>query len=226
MGAKRLTKEQISKIQELAQKNYNGESIAHIVGCSKATANLYRKKLGLAVSRTLTEDQINKILNMSVHRYTQDRIAEEVGCSMCTVRYYQQKNGLPASNRSEPSVCELSKEELSKVPSRQSAIETRDEKDENPQKVVELPSFNPGPIAKPVQKKSDDWIDIEDAAIRFRGNKTGFAYGMALNGSDLTIDTGYCKTFTLDVKDLVSFGNELLDIAEKFCKVEKAMLGT
>ena len=232
MPKKPLAAEKIEKIKDLTIRKYGVKEIGAIVGIHPHTVIKYQKSLGLKKDkeRYISKDKVDKILNMSTHRYTQDRIAKEVGCSIETVRRYQQLNELPASNRDESSGKAKRYETIKKE------VEKKMEPTPVPvnKKPVELPVFSPTlpvksaenkpasiPPVNPAENKPGDWINVVAAAITISGNKTGFTYSVALDGKEISIDTGYSEPLKIDMQDLASFGNELIDIAEKITQMRK-----
>ena len=55
---------------------------------------------------------------------------------------------------------------------------------------------------------------INNKTLEVVGIGTQFVYTVSTKGKDLTINTGYCPEFAIDLKDLVNFANELMDVAQ------------
>lgn len=97
-----LTQEQISKIQELREQNYNSAEIAKIIGCGRSTVNARLKMLGIPAKykRTrLTGEQISKIRELTDKNYGSEQIAAIVGCCSDTVVRIQKERGFKTYER-------------------------------------------------------------------------------------------------------------------------------
>lgn len=197
-----ITTGDMKRIEELTQQGLSQVKIAKEIGCSSSAVSLCRRRIGLtstAKGKALTKEQLDKIEALSRSRWTQLDISKEVGCSIDAVRHHQQKLGIPASNRSEATGqhCVVNKEvAMSIVPAK-------------PKILTKTP--NPG-----------EWIDISDASIKIVGNKTSFNYSIGLLNGEVFVSTGYGDPIPLDSRDIVAFGNELLDIADKIDALKKA----
>ena len=144
----------------------------------------------------LTEEQTTKIRSMTVQRYTQVEIAECIGISIDTVRRIQKKYELPASNRYNGGL--ISSGEQRETPK----IESKP--DEEPRKIT-----------------NDCGVVVAERLITFAGKNTGYLYGLETKMDKVRITTNNSKDIIIDVKDLVSFGNELLDMADKIIALSK-----
>lgn len=144
----------------------------------------------------LTQDRIDKIWSMTEQRCTQADIARVVGCSIGTVKAYQKIQRLPASNRHGDGNTGVN------------AIPPVFKKESEEQ--IE-------PDTKP-----NEWVALEDKTISLLGLKTNYRYIVRMHGDIIKIETGYNEEpFEIDIKDLVAFGNELLDVADSITKMKK-----
>lgn len=146
------------------------------------------------MKKRLSEDQIEQIKSLSMQKIEQNVIAEMVGCSVPTVRRYQQHYNIPASNRYRGGV-------LSEgvVPSPVST--------EKNEAILEL--------------KPKEWVVLAEKNVVLYGHKTGFSYAVGTKGNEVRIKTGYCEDIQIGIKDLVAFGNEILDVAEAIQQMKK-----
>ena len=143
----------------------------------------------------LTDSEIARIKTMSEQRLTQPEIAETVGVSVSTVQRLQKRFSIPASNRYNGGFM--------------SSDETR-----------EVPKVDAKP--KSQANKNQCGVTVAEKTITFVGQGTQFIYGITGHNLDsIRITTNNEKDVVLDAKDLVSFGNELLDIAEKIMALQK-----
>lgn len=67
-------------------------------------------------------------------------------------------------------------------------------------------------VKPPKPKKK--WTNIVEKSVKLQGSQTKFEYSFGTNSKDLSIKTGYSNDVEIDMKDLVVFANELVDIAE------------
>ena len=144
--------------------------------------------------RRMCEDDIEKIRSMSEQRFTQIEIANAVGCSVQTVRRFQQRFAIPASNRYNGGL--LSSDEEREVPK----MET-----------------------KPTEQKTVEnhcGVTVYERNVTFAGAKTGFLYGVGTSQDVVKIVTNGGE-FTIKTKDLVAFGNEMLDVVEKLMDLQR-----
>lgn len=195
-----MTTGDVARIEQMIDEGCTNKEISDTVGCHPTTIGYYRRKLGKPpVARTrphLSKEKLEKIEALSKSKWRQADIAKEVGCSVDTVRDHQQRLGIPASNRFEPSGQYLPKKPV--------AIKPETFKEE----VMAI-------SAPKNQTKPGEWVEIVEAAIKLTGSKTSFTYTIGLLNSEITIHTGYGDPIPLDARDLVAFGNELLDMADK-----------
>lgn len=70
------------------------------------------------------------------------------------------------------------------------------------------------------QEPSCDVV-LNNKTVELVGCKTGFKYTASLKCKDLSIDTGYSEVFAIDLKDLVSFANELMSMAVEIERMKK-----
>lgn len=195
-----MTTGDIARIGQMLDEGCTDRNIADTVGCAPSTIGYYRKKLGKPASaRTrprLSQEMLDKIEALSKSRWRQADIAKEVGCSVDTVRAHQQRLGIPASTRVEAS---------GQYPAKQPVAISPDTFKEEVMAIS----------APKNQTKPGEWVEIVEAAIKLTGSKTSFTYTIGLLNSEITIHTGYGDPIPLDARDLVAFGNELLDMADK-----------
>lgn len=144
----------------------------------------------MGAPRNFTKDEIEMIRSMTEQGCTQAAIAEALNTSNTTIRYHQNKLGLKASNKWHFG--------------------------ESVKKDGEI--FD---TTKPVkQKPKEQYLIVTEKTVNFHGAKTGFNYVVNSNAKGIVINTGYCEPLEIDLKDLVSFGNEILDIADEITKMK------
>lgn len=142
------------------------------------------------MKRKLTDGQIDAIKRLTMEGYTQSQIADRVGITKSTVAYYQKKFELKASNKWHFG------ETASNEP-----ISVKEEKIDKPK--------------KPEKK----WTTVADQTLILNGVDTGFVYTIGAKSDIVKIDPTYGPSIEIETKDLVAFGNELVDIAERLCKM-------
>lgn len=204
-----VTTQEIMKMKELEATGMKRKDIAAQIGCSPETVSYYLERVGVPRKyrgNPISPDIIEKIVELTKQHLPQDEIAEKAGVSIDTVRRYQQKANLPASNRSWVSGQYLKKPSKPVKP-----VET-DEPVEEPTTIKEDTM---------VETKPGEWISVDDASIKISGKKTSFGYTISLLSGDILISTGYGADIPIDSRDLVAFGNELLDMAEKIENIKK-----
>ena len=134
----------------------------------------------------LTAEQIEEIKRLTKEGYTQSEIARRVGgVSKATIAYHQKAAKLKASNKWTFGE-QASMEPVSVV-----------------EKAVEKPK-------KPEKK----WTTVVDQTLQLTGD-TGFGYTIGMKSDIVRIEPTYGPAVEIEVKDLISFGNELIEIAEK-----------
>lgn len=144
----------------------------------------------------LGPDAIEIIRNMTESGATQRAIANTINCSVSCVAHRQRKLGLKASN---------------KWPFGGTAKKYPVEYDKTePIKVQDQPK--------------EHYISVSKKIVSFTGARTGFEYDAGTNMNCVRIRTGYNENeetvgFEIDIKDLVAFGNEILDVAEYISKM-------
>ena len=214
----RVTTGDIAKIRELNEAGVLRKDIAEQIGCSPSTVTYYLDEAGIphAHRKKISSDVIEKIEQLSKQKIPQDEIADLVGVSKRTVRRYQQKAHIPASNRGIPTGQYRKDEPVWPVA------------DKNEE--VKMVKFDPSKLktastdtvtATSDIQKSGAWISVDDASIKISGKKTSFSYTISLLSGDILINTGYGADIPIDSRDLVAFGNELLDMAEKIEQIKK-----
>lgn len=143
-----------------------------------------------------TEEQIRRIINLSESRIEQKVIADELGISVATVGRIQKKYNIPASNR-----------------------------------------YNGGMISSGIIdnciEKQDDYREVEtnnvnefgtivaEKVITLLGANTSFIYTVGTKMPVVKITTNNSTDFIIDLKDLVAFGNEILDVADKVTDMKR-----
>ena len=210
-----MTTGDIAKIKELFASGVSRASIAKQIGCAASTVTYYLEEAGIpkGQNKKLTLEDVEKIKELSKQHLPQDEIANIVGCSKITVRRYQQIAHLPASNRSVPSG------QYTKNDPKWHMVDGDEE--------VKMVKFDPSKIKAASDKpstpntKSGEWISVDDASIKISGKKTSFTYSISLLSGDILINTGYGADIPIDSRDLVAFGNELLDMADKIENIKK-----
>lgn len=151
----------------------------------------------MATRQRLNTNDIEKIRNMTIHGATQREIAEVIGCTTVSVSYHQKKMGLKASN----------KWEFGGTAEKYPAVK------------------EDGTDTVKIQNESKEhFISIAQKTLRFTGARTTFEYECGTNMNCVRILTGYNENeetvgFEIDIKDLVAFGNEILDVAEYISKM-------
>lgn len=203
-----ITTGDVAKIEQMIKEGRTHKEISDAIGCSASTIGHYRRKLGYDAPdkhrALLTQEKLDKIEALSRSRWRQSDIAKEVGCSIDAVRNHQQRLGIPASTRFEASGQDR--------PPKKIKIDLKAEVKEPMVPNVPKNQANPG-----------EWISIAEAAIKITGNKTSFTYTIGLLNSEITIHTGYGDPIPLDARDLVAFGNELLDMADKITSLKNTI---
>ena len=144
----------------------------------------------------LTEEQTTKIRSMTVQRYTQVEISEALGISVNTVSRIQKKYGLLASNRYNGGMISQAEER-------------------------EAPKITSKPEDQPKKPMNDCSVVAAERIITFTGKNTGYLYGLETRMDKVRITTNNSKDIVIDVNDLVSFGNELLDMADKIIALSR-----
>lgn len=145
----------------------------------------------------LDEDQIARIKSMSEKKYTQAEIADMVGCSIATVRRHQQQFDIPASNRYSGGMISQG---------------TRDESIS----FKKAESRNGGPR----ETQPREWCMLAEKVCTVVGIDTGYIYTIGTKMDHVKITTNNSEDITIDLKELVAFGNELLDVAEMVQKIK------
>lgn len=143
--------------------------------------------------KNFTPEQIDIIRRMTMEGYVQDDIAKNLDTTKTTIRRYQYKLGLKASTKWSATKGETAKKEPLNL------------KEES---------------VEPKQKRGDQkFVTMTSRLIKFTGTRTNFTYEYGMDNTTLRIETGYSGPFDIDLKDLVSFGNELLDVAESINRI-------
>ena len=132
------------------------------------------------------------VRRMTEEGYSQSRIAKEIGVHSTTIGHWQKKLKLKASNKWH--FGESAKME---------PIQLSEEKE------------------KPT-KPSKKFTKIVDKTLKLQGSTTKYEYVVGMHSDVLKINPGYSSDIEIDLKDLVSFANELMDVAEE---IEKMRVG-
>ena len=138
------------------------------------------------MGKKYTDEQVNTIRKMTMGGYTQSQIAEEIGASKAGVAYYQKSLNLKASNR----------------------WHFGESASKDPISVVEEPIVVP-------KKEKKKWTIIADQTLILTGANTGFSYTITTSNEIVKIEPTYGPSIEIESKDICSFGNELIDIAER-----------
>ena len=151
--------------------------------------------------RLITEETKEAIRSMSLKKLTQGEIAEKLGVSVSSVRRYQNYDNIPASNRY-----------------RGGAISS------NYWDTMTNISVKPVEDAVPVYQKKEperhEYIAIADQIVTLTGNATNYIYTIGSKKDYVTITTNNEQDLIIDLKSLVAFGNEILDVAERLEKIK------
>lgn len=202
-----LTQDQVNKIMNMSIHRYTQDRIAKEVGCSIHTVRHYQQLNELPASNR--DESSGKAKRF-------ETIKKEVEKKMesASIPVNKKPVELPVFSPTLPVV--------------KRASTPTDKPAETENKPASIPPVKPAenkldsnPPVKPAENKPGDWINVVAAAITISGNKTGFTYGVALDGKEISIDTGYSEPLKIDMQDLASFGNELIDIAEKITQMRK-----
>lgn len=68
-------------------------------------------------------------------------------------------------------------------------------------------------------KPKKKYTKVVDKTIKFQGTATKYEYVIGMHSDLLKINPGYTAEIEIDLKDLVAFANELVDIAEAIEKM-------
>lgn len=148
-------------------------------------------------ARHFTDEELNVIRSMTEHGATQHAIADELKTTKTTIRRYQIAMGLKASN---------------KWKFGESVKIEPDDFLKEPEEVVKEKVIEPEPIK--MEEPKQKFVAISDMSVRLTGAKTGFGYECSTNSKSVKIVFEYSEPIEIDVTDLVTFGNELLDVAD------------
>lgn len=136
----------------------------------------------------LSEEQISEILKLSEMKLTQKDISERTGVSVPTIRRIQQGEHIPASNRYNGGMISSS--------------------------IRENPSVGVKSVREDIP--NDCGVIVAEKVVTLVGSRTAYMYTIGTRTKTVSITTNSNeKDFVIEVKDLVAFGNELLDVAEK-----------
>lgn len=149
--------------------------------------------------RLITEETKEAIRSMSLKKLTQVEIAEKLGVSISTVRRYQNYDNIPASNRFRGGMLSSKYGE----PVTDISI-----------KPVEVP------VLEKKEPEHRDYVTIADQIIALTGNVTSYIYTIGSKKDHVTITTNNEQDLIIDLKSLVAFGNEILDVAERLEKIK------
>ena len=136
----------------------------------------------------LTDEQHDEILKLSEMKLTQNDISERTGVSVPTIRRIQQEALIPASNRYKGGVVSSGNRE------------------------------NPSVGVKSMREEYDNdcGVILAEKVVTLVGSRTAFMYTIGTRMKNVLITTNSNeKDFVIEIKDLVAFGNELLDVADK-----------
>lgn len=145
----------------------------------------------------ITDEQIEMIRSMSEKRIEQKVIAEQLGISTPTVRRYQKKFGLLASNRFNGGVVSQS--------IRDTTVDFKKDEQRN---------------GEWEDKHPREWCMLAEKTCTLVGIDTGYMYTIGSNDDHVKITTNNSEDIIISLKQLVAFGNEILDVAESVQKLK------
>ena len=150
--------------------------------------------------RLITEETKEAIRSMSLKKLTQGEIAEKLGVSVSSVRRYQNYDSIPASNRYRGGMISSNYGDS----------------------MTDI-SIKPVEDAVPVYQKKEserhEYVAIADQTVTLTGNATNYIYTICSKKDHVTITTNNEQDLIIDLKSLVAFGNEILDVAERLEKI-------
>ena len=137
----------------------------------------------------LTPEQKETIKSMSEKKIEQRVIAETIGCTKETVGYWQKKFGIPASNRYGGGM-------------------------------VSSTLMDPEPFSVRIPEKYEEstniiGVTVAEKVVTLVGTNTTFLYTIGTKMNSCKITTNNASDIVIELKDLVAFGNEILDVADK-----------
>lgn len=139
----------------------------------------------------IDDQTVEKILEMRKNGATNREITDAIGVSEMTISKYCKANGLESKHYKGGIISR----HLSPAEIQQGRkVETEPE---------------------------EDWTFVNEHSVEFVGVNTLFKYKASTKGKDLVIVTPYSDPFTIDIKDLVNFSNELMSVATKVEKLRK-----
>lgn len=68
---------------------------------------------------------------------------------------------------------------------------------------------------------AESCVLVTDRVVRLTGAASGFNYTVRLKGQDVNVETGYGDPFSIDVKDLRKFADEIRSLADQFDEMKK-----
>ena len=152
--------------------------------------------------KRLSPEQIETIKSMSEHHHSQLEIAEAAGCCKGTVGKYQAELDIPASNRyGGGALASTMRDEA--VSFRKAEQRNGGERERQPR----------------------EWCAIAEKSYTLMGIDTGYMYNVATNSDEVIITTNNKNDVHIELKNLVAFGNELLDVAETIQKIKENRFG-
>lgn len=215
-----LTQDQVNKIMNMSIHRYTQDRIAKEVGCSIHTVRHYQQLNELPASNrdessgkakrfeTIKKEVEKKMESASIPVNKKPVELPVFSPTLPVVKRASTPTDKPAETENKPASNPIDKPAENKPTS-------------NPPVKPAENKLDSIPPVKPAENKPGDWINVVAAAITISGNKTGFTYSVALDGKEISIDTGYSEPLKIDMQDLASFGNELIDIAEKITQMRK-----
>ena len=148
--------------------------------------------------RRLTSEEKDKIRSMIERNCDRQTIADELGVSVVTVTRYRKECGVDfACHRTS----------------------------HNGKIVHDVPPVFPEEENKAIIKASKplrlDSLIVAEKTLIIKGVGTGFNYKISTVSEDVIIETGYNEPFKIDMRDLLGFAKELVQVAEKLDNMKK-----
>lgn len=75
------------------------------------------------------------------------------------------------------------------------------------------------PVNLEVKKSKKKYTIVAEKTIKLTGKATKFEYSFGTNSKNVTINPGYSESIEIDLKDLLNFSDELIDVAETLEKM-------
>lgn len=75
------------------------------------------------------------------------------------------------------------------------------------------------PVNLEVKKPKKQYTIVAEKTVKLTGKATKFEYSFGTNSKAVSINPGYSEKIEIDLKDLLNFSNELIDVAETLEKM-------